>query len=72
MIVAVIVTVVVVVIVTVVVEVVLHLYFRVAGWGKERGLYPSSDLCQRTQGVGASFRLVPENQGVVAREFREL
>jgi hypothetical protein len=25
----------------------LHLYFRVVGWGKERGLYPPSSWSQR-------------------------
>ena len=31
----------------VVVTIGIHLYFRVAGWGKERGLYPPSSWCRR-------------------------
>jgi hypothetical protein len=44
----------------------LHLYFMTTGWGNIRGLSRPSGWCQRTQGVGSSFRLVPINQGVVA------
>jgi hypothetical protein len=44
----------------------LHLYFKVAGCDKEWGLYPPSGWCQRTQGVGDYFRLVPANQEVSA------
>jgi hypothetical protein len=54
------------VVVIVVVSFVLHLYFRVARQGKERGLYPPSGWCWRTQGFGAYFKLELENQGVVA------
>jgi hypothetical protein len=49
----------------------LHLYFRVVGWGKERGLYPPSGWCRRTQGVGSSFRLELVNQGVIASFWLE-
>jgi hypothetical protein len=39
----------------------IQLYLKATGWGKEMGLYPPSDWCHRTQGVGSSFRLDPEN-----------
>jgi hypothetical protein len=56
------------VIVEVIVVVIVGLYFcfKAAGWGKERVLYPPSSWCQITQAFGASFRLDPKNQGVVA------
>ena len=43
----------------------IHLYFREEIWGKERGLCPPFGWCRITQGVRASFRLEPKNQGVV-------
>jgi hypothetical protein len=44
----------------------IQLYFKATGWGKEMGLYPPSGWFHRTQGVEYSFRLDPENQGVIA------
>jgi hypothetical protein len=50
----------------------LHLYFREAGWEKERGVVASFWLEIENQGVGASFRLECGNQGVVVSLLLEL
>lgn len=47
----------------------LHLYFRVEGRSKERGLYPPSSLCRRTHGVGSCLKLEVVNEGVVSSLF---
>jgi hypothetical protein len=55
------VTVIVTMTVTMVVTFGLNLYFKGVERGKEMGLYPPFNWCQRTKGFGASFKLETEN-----------